>query len=459
MHLKVFLLSMEMGISLLLLLATAFCPNSFAQSPSSKAASTEEVPGLNEKEVIPDGGILTLRKAIALALDYNPDLKASSWEERAMEGRVIQAGLLPNPEIGVETENFGGSGIFRGFDAAETTVQLSQLIELGGKRAKRSASAALNRDLAQWDYHIRRADVLADVAMAFVDVLSAQERVTLMKELLHLAEEVFNATSERVKAGKVSPVEEIKAKVERAARQIDLEQATYDLKAARRRLSGTWGGAAPAFDEARGALDELPPIPSLEALEGLISQNPDVARWAAAIHQRIAEIELEKARGIPDLTVSLGARRHNEMDDTAFVMGVSIPIPVFDRNQGATLEARHRLSKAKEEARAVQLRVVNTLAETYEALSKSFMEATALQIDVLPGARAAFEATREGYRLGKFDYLDMLDAQRTLVAARLRHMEALTAYHQTRTRLERLIGMNMQEIPPAIDIKGNGDRS
>ncbi|MDZ7696293.1 MAG: TolC family protein [Deltaproteobacteria bacterium] len=260
MHLKVFLLSLAVSISFLLL--AVFCLDSLAQNPAIQASNADRVPHLSRKDVIPDGGILTLRRAVALALQYNPELKASSWEERAMEGRVIQAGLLPNPEIEAETENFGGSGVFSGFDAAETTVQLSQLIELGGKRAKRSASAAFSRDLAEWDYRVRHADVLADVAMAFVDVLSAQERVTLMNELLHLAEEVFNTTAERVKAGKISPVEEIKARVERAARQIDLKQAAFDLKVARRRLSGAWGGTAATFEEARGNLDDLQPIPS-----------------------------------------------------------------------------------------------------------------------------------------------------------------------------------------------------
>ena len=457
MHLKVFLLSLAVSISFLLLVV--FCPDSLAQNPGIQASDADRAPHLSRKDVIPDGGVLTLRRAVALALQYNPDLKASSWEERAMEGRVIQAGLLPNPEIEAETENFGGSGVFSGFDAAETTVQLSQLIELGGKRAKRSASAAFSRDLAEWDYRVRTADVLADVAVAFVDVLSAQERVMLMKELLHLTEAVFSTTSQRVKAGKISPVEEIKAKVEKSERQIDLKQAAFELKAARRRLSGNWGGRAPVFEKVRGELNALAPIPPLEEIEALISQNPDVARWATAIQQHMADIELEKARAIPDLTVSLGAKHHNEMDDTAFVMGVSIPIPLFDRNQGATLEARERLSKAREEARAVEVRVMNALAETYQDLSKAFMEATSLQNNVLPGARAAFEATREGYQMGKFDYLNMLDAQRTLVAAKVRQIEALTAYHQARTRIERLIGMNIQKILPGTGIQGNGDNS
>ncbi len=461
MRSKIPRLSIEMNMLLLLLLLPAvfFCPNSLAKNRRIPADPTNTAADLKQKERIAGGGALTLREAMAMALEYNPDLKASFWEERAMEGRVIQAGLLPNPEIEAETENFGGSGVFSGFDAAETTVQLSQLIELGGKRARRSAFAAFSRDLAGWDYRVRTADVLADVAVAFVDVLSAQERATLRKELLHLAEEVCNTTSERVKAGKISPVEEIKAKVERSERQIDLDRAAYDLRAARRRLSGTWGGTTLVFEKVRGDLNTLSSIPPLEDLESLVSQNPNVARWATAIQQRMADMELEKARAIPDVTVSFGAKRHNEMDETAFVMGISIPIPLFDRNQGGTLEARDRLSKAREEARAVEVRVLNTLAETYQDLSRAFMEVNALISHVLPGAQAAFEATQEGYRLGKFDYLDMLDAQRTLVAAKVRRLEALTACHQARTRLERLIGMNMQEIPPAFETPENGDRS
>ena len=148
------------------------------------------------------GNPVTLQKAIDLAIDNNPELNVSRWEPRAMEGRVIQAGLLPNPEIEAETENFAGSGAYKGFDGTETKVELSQLIELGGKRAKRSTHAALGRDLAQWDYQVERADVVAEVALAFMNVLFAQERLSLMRKLLHLADEVLQTTSERGESGK-----------------------------------------------------------------------------------------------------------------------------------------------------------------------------------------------------------------------------------------------------------------
>ncbi|MBW2708378.1 MAG: TolC family protein [Deltaproteobacteria bacterium] len=403
-----------------------------------------------------DGNPVTLQKAIDLTLEHNPVLNASRWERRSMDGRVIQAGLLPNPEIEAETENFAGSGVFHGFNAAETKVQLSQLIELGGKRAKRSTYAALGRDLAQWDYEVILADVVARATLAFMNVLFTQERLTLMRKLLNLANEVLQTTSERVKAGKISPMEKIKAEVDRSASRIDVKHAQFDLKVARRKLSGAWGGTTPTFSEARGRLGNLLPVPSLEALQGMVSRNPDVGRWAVAIEQHRAGVDLEQARGIPDLTVSLGAKHHNEVNDTAFVMGVSIPIPIFDTNQGATLEARDRLSKSKEESRAVWLRVVNNLAETYQRLSRAHMEATDLAEHVLPGAEAAFKASEEGFRHGKFDYLDMLDAQRTLVSMNLRYINALFSYQQARTRVERLIGLDMGVLVSAVENSKKG---
>jgi len=429
-------------ISLLFLFVASFHPKVRAEVPSTVFDFK--------------GNPVTLQKAIDLAVKHNPVLNASRWERRAMDGRVLQAGLLPNPEIEAETENFAGSGAYNSFDGVETKVELSQLIELGGKRAKRSTYAARGRDLAQWDYEVTRADVVARARLAFMNVLFAQERSILMRKLLQLADQVLQTTSERVKAGKISPMEEIKAEVDRSASLIDVKHAQFDLKVARRKLSGTWGGTIPTFSEASGRLGHLLPIPSLEALRGMVSGNPDVGRWAASVEQHRAGVDLEEARGIPDLTVRVGAKHYNEVDDTAFVMGVSIPIPIFDRNQGAALEARERLAKSKEESRAVRLRVANRLAETYQELSRAHMEATDLSTHVLPRAEDAFKVSEEGFRQGKFDYLTLLDAQRTLVSVNLRHLNALFAYQKARTQVERLIGLDMGVLVSADENEKKG---
>ena len=105
------------------------------------------------------------------------------------------ASLPPNPEVGVEVENFAGSGALRGFQSAEITIHLSQLIELAGKRQKRTRVAALERDLVAWDYEATRIEVLTEVTQAFVEVLSAQQRLRLNLELVRLAEQVLRTAA------------------------------------------------------------------------------------------------------------------------------------------------------------------------------------------------------------------------------------------------------------------------
>ena len=323
---------------------------------------------------------------------------------------------------------------------------MSQLIELGAKRLKRTRLAAIERDLAAWDYETKRIDVFTDVAKAFVQVLATREQLALSEELFGLAERVFQAISDRVEAGAASPVEATRAGVALSTSRIELERSRRALLAARRRLAATWGSSRPAFDAVEGDLFALSPIPDLGALEERIGRNPDLARWLAEMEQRSAVLELELANRIPDVTVSAGHRRLNETNDHALVLGLSVPIPIFNRNQGAILEARYGLAKAREEQRAAEILARDTLAAAYQSLSTSFVEAIVLRDEVMPGARSAFDAINEGYRQGKFGYLEVLDAQRTLFEARGQYLEALATYHASIADVERLIGEGLETM-------------
>jgi outer membrane protein, heavy metal efflux system len=393
----------------------------------------------------PTGG-LTLRQALAQALLRNPELGAASWAVRAGEARTLQARLRPNPEIGLEIENVAGSGAFRGVDAAETTIALSQVAELGGKRLRRARVAALDRDLTAWDYESKRIEVFTTTAKAFIEVLSAQERVALNRDLVRLAEQVLRTAAERVQAGKVSPLEGTKAGVTLSNSRIALERAVRELEAARKKLVAMWGSTIPAFERAEGALEHVAAVPSAEQLARGIRQNPDIARWVTELEQRQAAAALEEARRIPNFSAGGAVRRLSERRDTALVFSFSLPIPLFDRNQGALLEARYRLAQAGEERRAVEVRVQTELASTYAALSAAYAGAITLRDSVLPGATRAFEAASEGYRQGKFGFLEVLDAQRTLFEARGQYVETLAAYHQAVADMERLIAEPLEAL-------------
>ncbi len=445
--------SKTLSIFLLAQLMGGAC--AYADSPGPRPGGRESPAphsSLESPEVLPSDptiseptGDLTLREVLSLALLQNPELKAFAFEVRAREAAVLQSSLLPNPELGAVVENFGNNTL-QGFDSTTITLQLSQLIELGGKRAARTEATQLARDVAGWDYERERIQVLTETHNAYVEVLSAQGRTALSKQVVDLAEEVAVAVAKRVLAGKVSPVEETKARVATASVRIDLTRAERDLEAARARLAATWGSTASRFKRALGVLEAVLAIPTLEQLMERLRQNPELARWATEIAERQAVIALEETRAIPDLTASFGVRRFEEPGDDALVAGISVPLPLFNRNQGGILEAQRRLTKAEEERRAAEVRVATALSSAYQTLAGAHAEIMALKTQVLPGAQSAFEAASKGYRLGKFGLLDVLDAQRTLFGAKAQYLRALTDYHQSVAQVEGLIGERLEAV-------------
>ena len=397
-----------------------------------------ETPGVHE--IAEPTGPITLRQALALALLHNPELKAFSWDVRVSEAKRLQASLLPNPKLEVETEEAGGAGPRRGFDGAETTIQLSQLIELGDKRSKRTKLASLEKELAGWDYEAKRLDIFTEVAKAFTEVLAAQQGLELTQELLGVSEELLDTVTKRVDAGKDSPLEQTKAMVSLSNIKIQHQQAIQYLEFTRKQLASAWAGNKPKFIRAAGRLDSLSPIPSIEELTSLIEQNPDIARWLPEIDRDKAALELEKAKAISDITLKGGLQRFNETDDNTIMFGISIPLPISDKNQAGKLQASYELARAREEQRAAYTRVKMKLARAYQALSSAYTEATELEKEVLQGAEGVFEASKTGYSQGKLDYLNVLDAQRTLFEAKARYIDALACYHGAKADVERLTG-------------------
>jgi cobalt-zinc-cadmium efflux system outer membrane protein len=323
---------------------------------------------------------------------------------------------------------------------------LSQLIELGGKRGARLREAGAGKTLAEYDYEAERLTVLTDATVRFIDVLTAQNKLMLMDELLNLSHETFDAVAERVKAGKVSPLEETKAFIERINRRIARSNAASDLRIARGRLASMWGIDQARFREASGSLDIREDIPSFDALDALIDRNPDIARWASEMEQRLAELSMARAQRMFDITLSAGIKRFEESDDYAITISAGLPLPVFDRNQGSVREARYRMKQAEHREEDTRIQTRTTLLEWYETLSGARMEALALRDEVVPSARRAMDAARNGYRQGKFGYLEVLDAERTFAETNLRLLDALGRYHRAVAAVESLIGTRLNTV-------------
>ncbi len=410
-------------------------------------------------DVVTIGEQLTLRQALAAALVRNPRLRSLAWEPRIAEARRLQAGLSPNPSIGIEVEDFAGSGSLNGFESAETTIAFSQLLELGGKRDRRVRVAEGQWAVAALDFEAQRLAVLTDTATRFVRVLELQQRVEFAVRAQELAEENRRVIDRRVQAGDVSPIDEIKARLESESARIAADRLGRELDAAKRDLCAMWDATNPDFDVAIGSLDDLLPVPLLDALTDLVEQHPEVQRWIAETERRSSVVALERSQAVPNVTAGAGIRRFEENDDVGLVVSASVPLTIFDRNQGGILAARLRAAQAVDEARASRRDLATRLVRAHARLTAAYHEAKAIDAVLLPAAQDAYDATRRAYDEGKLPYLDVLDAQRTLFDTETQRLEALAEYHAAKVKVEGLISepLNAPRFDEHSDHPNQGD--
>src|SRR5829696_50222 len=385
-------------------------------------------------------GVLTLREALALALTENPELGPFAWQARANEARILQAGLRHNPELGLQVEDVLGSGDFQGFREAQTTLQLSQVIELGGKRSARAEVASQSRGITKSEYELKRVEVLGDVTQRFIQVVANQHALDLALTNRQLTEDALRTVQERVTAGKGSALEERKAQVALARGEVLLEGARHELNAARKKLAASWRSSRPVFEKAEADLFARKPVALFDGLVARVSQSPEIARWISEKKVREAEIKLADARRIPNVTVDGGIRRLEGPNEQAFVLGFSMPLQFFDRNQGGAAEARALLGRTEAEQKAAEVRLGIVLLGLYEEMAHDVHVMERLQKEILPKAEDALAISREGFAQGRFSYLEVLDAQRTIFDVKQEYIQTATSYHQFLVELERLIG-------------------
>lgn len=376
---------------------------------------------------------LSLQQAIGLALNANPEIAVALREQEAVAGMQLQAAARPNPVASMRIEDLRSN-------TRESTLEVAQPIELGGKRSARIQAADSNYDAATAALAAKKAEIEADVAAAYYEVLAAQERLKLAESSLQVAQRASDAASKRVQAGKVSPVEETRSKIAESAVRIELTRAKSALTIARKRLAGLWGNAYPQFSEAEGTVQLPENLPTLQTLDQQLDKSPTMQRARLEVNTRNRLVEVEKTRATPDISVTVGAKRNEELGLNQAVLGLSVPIPLFDRNQGNIQEAMSRTDKARAEMEALRLQLETTLAGAHERLLTARQSADDYQTQILPGAQSAFDAATRGFEFGKFSFLEVLDAQRTLVQAKTQHLDALLEAHRALADIRRILG-------------------
>lgn len=387
----------------------------------------------------------TLDDAIAKALAQSPRLKAFNSGVAAAKGELRQSNAWVNPEVAVEAENVAGQGAYKGFDAAEVTYGVTQEITIGGKISARENIAGKGLEIASLDEQAATLDVIRDVTTAYAEAVAAEENVRLATEQKELAEDVLKSVSIRVGAAAAPLIQKSRAEVERSTATIALDTAMREREIARKNLATLLGEEKVMFTLDSSAFYAVTK-PDIAGIEDKLQANPDLVKLNSSLEQSKARLDLEKANAIPDPRLNVGVRDFRDNGDQAFVVGVSLPIPVFNANRGNIEKARNEMSRAEFENRNAALTINADLTRAEQQMENAYLRAETLKHEVLPSADKAFRLSREGYGAGRFPYLEVLDAQRSLFGVKQQHIAALKEYHAARATLERLTATHAGRI-------------
>lgn len=385
---------------------------------------------------------VTLDEAISIALSQNTQARIAfeAIGERAAEAR--QAALLPNPELGLEVENVLGSGPYRGTDEADVTLGLSQRLETGGKRENRKRLSRLSEAVAAAERDVVERRLREAVTQGFNGLLAAQREAETASAVAEQIRGLVPALRRRFERGASSEADLNRGQLALDLAEIRANAKQAELRTAQQALLALWSETSHRPLRAEGTFAvPAAPLPGIDEMLARLDTHPAVLGGQQMVGARRAAFDLEKSNAFPDVTLGAGARYFGGTDESALLFSVSIPISVFDRNQGNIGAASSRVVQADLDAQQTRVELARELQQAHETYASRCREAERLGSSVVPASVKTFATIREGYLAGRFGVLDLLDALQTSADSRMQEAEAILACRNALASIEILTGL------------------
>lgn len=396
--------------------------------------------GARAPRALAQGESLTLNKAVSRAVAENPALRGSEYLLQASRAREARAAQAPPIAVGTDLEDFAGTGALSGVDALQTTLRLSSVLELGGKRLARVALAERETDIAVIEQQTRRLDLLAQVAARFAEVAARQEQLVVTREATRLSEATVERVAERIRIGAAPQYELGRAEIRLARARIDEEHAEHELASARMHLAATWGATTPQFERVSANLFELPETKTLAQLIAEIDSTPAIQLMLS--RERLADAQVSLARSARGFEIawSGGVRHLQSLDDTALVVSVTVPLGARRRAEPGLNEAQALRAKAPLDLQTARVETNAALFELYQELVHARLEVQTLREQVQPQSESVLQSTEQAFRQGRTTFLEYANAQQQLLEVRRDAVAAAAEYHALLIEIERLTG-------------------
>ena len=381
---------------------------------------------------------LTLKTAVERTLQQNPQLHQFSFTRNKVLGERDTQNLSPAYELGMDVENFSGTGTTSGLDSAEITVALSSVIEMGGKRQSRVAVVDARLEQLEIEKQVKTLDLLGEMTNVFIQLLTTQEEIALSNEAVALSTALYNTVKDRAARGAASDAEVIRAKA--MLSQARLRHQSMEKKFNRQKVSLAryWGDTTMLPAKVQGDLFAFDKPQAFDTLFEKMKNNPAITVFASEMRLKDAQVKLADTQNQTDLGWQFGVRQFQETDDTALVIGVSVPLFSGSRNKGA---ARAVLAERNAVAykRADKLLVLHDrLYSAYSQHEQAMITFHQLDGQIIPDLNKAMEITRQAYDRGRLGYQDWIAAQQELLSARQQLIETASSILLSQVVIEQL---------------------
>jgi cobalt-zinc-cadmium efflux system outer membrane protein len=380
---------------------------------------------------------LTLADLIQLTLEWNPRLAQAALAVDAAKGRALQAGLYPNPTVKVSDEELGDR---TGPGGILTAPLVSQEIVTANKLGLSRAAAVREVDQATLTLLAERYSRFTAVRQGYFDVLTLQRRTAILDELVKLAEQTVAATEKLLEAKQVARLDLLQLEIELERFRAEREATKRELPAAFRRLAANVGVAGLPDAPIVGSL-ELP-VPNYDLEKArlyLLETHPDVRSARLGVQRAQLLLERAQVEAIPNVTVGASYIRQYENRSHDLGISVSVPVPVWNRNQGNIQAAQAQVGEAVQQVRRVENDLTERLATAFGAYASARQRAERYRTAILPKARETYQLSLKAYQGGQFEYLRVLQAQRSVAEANLEYVRSLSELWRSASEIAGLL--------------------
>ena len=396
-------------------------------------------PGFAEPAVTAGTNPLTLERAIGLALESNPELHASGARVEAAAGRAYQARKWTNPELELSAEDWPVSN-GRGFSDAKQTIGVVQVLPYPGKKSLDRQMGGAGVKLSEAELSLRRTEIVRDVKAGFCRVLASERMVEVSSQLVAVAESSAATARKRVDAGATPYQEQLRAEVQLEQARTELMGFQRESAAARQILATLLG--RPDLKEA-GLQGSLVETANPELLQELGADRLASHPSLGAAQANLARAQLAERRArlepYPDVKMGVSGGRIGETDQSIIQLGFAVPLPILDTGKGKGQEARANVNAAEAELQGVQQQLLREWANALKRYRTAADQVGNYRERILPKAGEALRLVQTGFEEGKFEFIDLVDTQRTTAEVRLAYQQKLLELNVAQAELEALL--------------------